>query len=225
MMGSSTRDKETVYLLHVAGRVGGVGVHVVRHWADLPLLHDLETARERRSVSRTSILEVCASNGRGKIHKERRGNIRKGASRARQPRFQAISRVYERGTGLSAVLVLLGTGTAAAAAAATAGTRLLKKCLREAHARVVGQAPAMPSPQAVQDRRDAAQPGREWKPSSANKGNRATTTKGGSRAMARCRRLIDGARRRRMGATREREKATYGRCFVVGLKLHKLHPR
>lgn len=36
-----------VYLLHVVGLVGGVGVDVLRHWADLPLLHDLDATGTR----------------------------------------------------------------------------------------------------------------------------------------------------------------------------------
>lgn len=36
-----TRDKETMYSLHIIGLVGGVGVDVLRHGADLPLLHVL----------------------------------------------------------------------------------------------------------------------------------------------------------------------------------------
>jgi hypothetical protein len=38
------------YLLHVVGLVGGVGVNIVRHGADLPLLHDLD-ATEANIVS------------------------------------------------------------------------------------------------------------------------------------------------------------------------------
>lgn len=43
-----TRNKEIEYLLHVVGRVGGVGVDVVRHGADLPLLHDLMIAHANK---------------------------------------------------------------------------------------------------------------------------------------------------------------------------------
>lgn len=43
-----TRNKEIEYLLHVVGRVGGVGVDVVRHGADLPLLHDLRIAHANK---------------------------------------------------------------------------------------------------------------------------------------------------------------------------------
>lgn len=43
-----TRNKEIEYLLHVVGRVGGVGVDVVRHGADLPLLHDLRIAHTNK---------------------------------------------------------------------------------------------------------------------------------------------------------------------------------
>lgn len=36
-------------VMHVVGRVGGVGVDVVRHGADLPLLHDLRIAHAKVS--------------------------------------------------------------------------------------------------------------------------------------------------------------------------------
>lgn len=43
--------KKCLYLLHVVGLVSGVGVYVLRHGADLPLLHDLEVAgTEEESV-------------------------------------------------------------------------------------------------------------------------------------------------------------------------------
>lgn len=44
--------KKCLYLLHVVGLVSGVGVDVLRHGADLPLLHDLEVAgADEESVS------------------------------------------------------------------------------------------------------------------------------------------------------------------------------
>lgn len=43
-----TSNKVIEYLLHVVGRVGGVGVDVVRHGADLPLLHDLRIAHANK---------------------------------------------------------------------------------------------------------------------------------------------------------------------------------
>lgn len=44
--------KKCLYLLHVVGLMSGVGVDVLRHGADLPLLHDLEVAgTEEESVS------------------------------------------------------------------------------------------------------------------------------------------------------------------------------
>lgn len=52
--GRGTRDKETMYSLHIIGLVGGVGVDVLRHGADLPLLHVLVMGRQsqRRSLIR-----------------------------------------------------------------------------------------------------------------------------------------------------------------------------
>ena len=36
-----------MYSLQVIGLVSGVGVDVVRHWADVPLLHDLQTRKQQ----------------------------------------------------------------------------------------------------------------------------------------------------------------------------------
>lgn len=47
----STSNKKTMYSLHIIWLVCGVLVDVVRHWADLPLLHGLEKVRHRVSNS------------------------------------------------------------------------------------------------------------------------------------------------------------------------------
>lgn len=49
------------HLLHVVGRVSGVGVDVLRHGADLPLLHDLD-------VTTVDIISMyCTADDREKV--------------------------------------------------------------------------------------------------------------------------------------------------------------
>jgi hypothetical protein len=49
-----TRDKKKMYSLHVIGLVGGVGVDILRHRADLPLLHDLRARKGNPCESATN---------------------------------------------------------------------------------------------------------------------------------------------------------------------------
>lgn len=67
------RDKRLCcrYLLHVVGGMGGVGVNILRHRADLPLLHDLD-ATGTNIVSVNSGQEVARIKGLEKGEGERR---------------------------------------------------------------------------------------------------------------------------------------------------------